>query len=171
MNGFPAASLSSELPRKSDRGRYGLALAAVAAAYFLLAKLGLQLASINPSASPIWPPTGVALAAVLLGGLRIWPAILVGAFAANATTAGTLETSAFIAVGNTLEGVVGGYLIARWCGGTGAFATPARVAKFAIVCAGVRDRPQRQHRRDDAMRGRPRGLDELHSDLGHLVAG
>jgi PAS domain S-box-containing protein len=137
LNGFPAASLSSELPRKSDRGRYGLALAAVAAAYFLLAKLGLQLASINPSASPIWPPTGVALAAVLLGGLRIWPAILVGAFAANATTAGTLETSAFIAAGNTLEGVVGGYLIARWCGGAGAFATPARIAKFAIVCAGA----------------------------------
>ncbi len=136
MNGFPAAS-SPESPHGSDRGRYALALATVAAAYFLLAKLGLQLASINPSTSPIWPPTGVALAAVLLGGLRIWPAILVGAFAANATTAGTLETSAFIAVGNTLEGVVGGYLIARWCGGTGAFSTPARVAKFAIVCAGV----------------------------------
>ena len=120
MNGFPAAS-SPESPHGSDRGRYALALATVAAAYFLLAKLGLQLASINPSTSPIWPPTGVALAAVLLGGLRIWPAILVGAFAANATTAGTLETSAFIAVGNTLEGVVGGYLIASWCGGHQAF--------------------------------------------------
>jgi PAS domain S-box-containing protein len=136
LNGFPAAP-SPESLRRGHRGRYGLALAIVAVAYFLLAKLGLQLASINPSASPIWPPTGVALAAVLLGGLRIWPAIFAGAFAANATTAGTLETSAVIAVGNTLEGVVGGYLIARWCGGTGAFATPARVAKFAIVCAGV----------------------------------
>jgi PAS domain S-box-containing protein len=136
LNGIPAAS-SPESPRRNDRGRYGLALATVAIAYFLLAKLGLQLASINPSASPIWAPTGVALAAVVLGGLRIWPAIFVGAFAANATTAGTLVTSGIIAVGNTLEGVVGGYLIARWCGGTGAFSTPARVAKFAIVCAGV----------------------------------
>ncbi len=70
-------------------GRYTATLVAVALAYFVLAKLGLRLASINPSASPIWPPTGVALAAVLLGGLRVWPAIFVGAFAANATTAGT----------------------------------------------------------------------------------
>ena len=109
----------------------------VAIAYFLLAKLGLQLASIHPSASPIWPPTGLAFATVILGGVRFFPAILVGAFAANAVTAGTLETSAVIAVGNTLEGVVGGYLIARWCGGAQAFETPARIAKFAIVCAGL----------------------------------
>src|ERR1041385_5741558 len=128
---------SFRTPDWGSISRYFAQLLGVAAVYFALAKFGLQLASINPSASPIWPPTGVAIAAVLLGGVRIWPAILVGAFAANATTAGTLETSAFIAVGNTLEGVVGGYLIARWCGGTGAFATPARVAKFAIVCAGV----------------------------------
>ena len=109
----------------------------VAVAYFLLAKLGLQLASINPSASPIWAPTGLAFATVILGGVRFFPAILIGAFAANAATAGTLETSAAIAVGNTLEGVVGGYLIAKWCGGAQAFVTPARIAKFAIVCAGL----------------------------------
>ena len=81
---------------------------AFAAIYFVLAKLGLQLASVNPSASPIWPPTGFALAAVLLYGPRAWPAIALGAFAANATTAGTLATSAVIALGNTLEAVVGG---------------------------------------------------------------
>jgi len=85
--------------------RYAATLVAVAAAYFIFAKLGLTLASVNPSASPIWPPTGIALAAVLLGGLRVWPAILAGAFAANAATAGTLETAAVIAVGNTLEAV------------------------------------------------------------------
>ncbi len=116
--------------------RYLATLLAVAGAYFLLAKFGLRLASINPSASPIWPPTGLGLAAVLLGGLRIWPAILVGAFAANATTAGTLETSAFIALGNTLEAVVGGFLIERWSGGRDTFASPSRVAKFALVAVG-----------------------------------
>ena len=51
--------------------KYASALVGVAAAYYVLAKLGLRLASINPSASPIWPPTGIALAAVLLGGYRI----------------------------------------------------------------------------------------------------
>jgi len=109
---------------------------AVAASYFVLAKLGLRLASINPSASPIWPPTGLALAAVLMGGLRIWPAVLIGAFAANATTAGTPETSALIALGNTLEAVAGGYLIERWSGGRDTFASPLRVAKFAVVSFG-----------------------------------
>jgi PAS domain S-box-containing protein len=115
---------------------YAAALATVAGIYFVLAKFGLRLASINPSASPIWPPTGFALAAVLLRGYRIWPAILVGAFAANATTAGTLETSAVIAIGNTLEGLVGGYLINLWSGGRDTFAGPARVAKFALISAG-----------------------------------
>jgi PAS domain S-box-containing protein len=116
--------------------RYLATLVVVAGAYFVLAKVGLRLASINPSASPIWPPTGLALAAVLLGGLRIWPAILIGAFAANATTAGTLETSAFIALGNTLEALAGGYLIGHWSGGRDTFASPGQVAKFALVSVG-----------------------------------
>ena len=115
---------------------FAVTLMAVAGVYFVLAKLGLQLASINPSASPIWPPTGFALAAVLLCGYRVWPAIFVGAFAANATTAGTLETSALIALGNTLEGLVGGHLINRWAGGCETFAAPGRVAKFALIGTG-----------------------------------
>ncbi len=118
------------------QARYLGALLAVTIAYFVLAKLGLRLASINPSASPIWPPTGLALAAVLLGGLRIWPAIFIGAFAANATSAGTLATAAIIALGNTLEGVAGGYLIERWSGGRDTFANPSRVARFALVSVG-----------------------------------
>jgi len=117
-------------------GRYLGALVAVAFFYFVLAKLGLQLASVNPSASPIWPPTGLALAAVLLGGLRLWPAILLGAFAANLTTAGTWETAAVIAAGNALEAVAGGALIGLWSGGVDTFSSPARVAKFALVSVG-----------------------------------
>jgi PAS domain S-box-containing protein len=116
--------------------RYIGILLVVTLAYFATAKLGLKVASVNPSASPIWAPTGIALAAVLLGGLRTWPAILIGAFAANATTAGTLETSAAIAVGNTLEAVVGGLLITYWAGGRATFGTPAGVAKFALVVVG-----------------------------------
>ena len=96
--------------------RYLGTAGAVALAYFVLAKLGLQLASVHPSASPIWAPTGFALAVVLLGGPRLWPAVFIGAFAANATTAGTLETSLLIALGNTLEAVVGGLLIGHWSG-------------------------------------------------------
>jgi PAS domain S-box-containing protein len=120
-----------------ERARYAAVLVAVALIYFVLAKLGLALASINPSASPIWPPTGLAIAAVLLAGPRIWPALFAGAFAVNATTAGTLETSLLIALGNTLEAVVGGVLVARWSGGNDTFASPGNVAKFAATCFGI----------------------------------
>ena len=103
-----------------------LELAAIALAYFVLAKFGLMMASVNPSATPIWPASGLALAAVLLRGYRIVPAILVGAFLVNAITAGSLETSAVIAVGNTLEAVLGARLIC--VGPTGSTASKPRPA-------------------------------------------
>src|SRR5438552_12095302 len=56
------------------------------AAYFVIAKLGLRYATIGPSISPVWPPTGLAIAALVLFGLRYWPAVLAGAFLANVTT-------------------------------------------------------------------------------------
>jgi integral membrane sensor domain MASE1/anti-sigma regulatory factor (Ser/Thr protein kinase) len=87
-------------------------MAAVAVVYFATAKLGLDLASATPSVTAIWPPTGVALAALVLGGRRLWPAVAVGAFAANATTDVPVYTAAGIAVGNTLEAVVGASLLA-----------------------------------------------------------
>jgi signal transduction histidine kinase len=113
--------------------RYAVELVGVAVGYFLLAKLGLMLASLHPSASPIWPPTGFALAVTLLRGYRMWPAILIGAFIANATTAGSVYTAAAIATGNTLEALIGAALINRWSDGRNTFATPLGVAKFALI--------------------------------------
>ena len=109
---------------------------AVGIAYFLLAEFGLQLASHNPSVTPVWPPTGFALAMVLLLGQRVWLAVFAGALIANATTAGSLVTSLAIATGNTLEAAVGGMLIERWCAGTQTFTTSGRVAKFALNSIG-----------------------------------
>ena len=60
--------------------------------YFVVAYLGLQLASINPSATPIWPATGVAIAGVLLWGYPIAPAIFIAAVIVNYLTAGSLFT-------------------------------------------------------------------------------
>jgi len=56
-------------------------------------KLGLKLAFLNASASAVWPCTGIALAAFLILGYRVWPAILIGAFLVNLTTAGSVATS------------------------------------------------------------------------------
>ena len=117
----------------SDRGRSwrdAVELGGIAVAYFVVAKLGLALASINPSATPIWPPTGLALAAVLLWGYRVCPAIFVAALLANATTAGSLYTASLIALGNTLECLVGGYLVNRWSDGRATFDTPAGVTSL-----------------------------------------
>ena len=113
---------------------YAGGLVAIGVIYFALAKGGLALASIHPSATPIWPPTGVALAAVLLWGYRTWPAIFAAAVIANATTAGSVATAIAIAAGNSLEAVVGAYLINRWSSGCNTFSTPNSVAKFVLIC-------------------------------------
>jgi two-component sensor histidine kinase len=113
--------------------KYLLQIGAVAGIYFAIAKLGLAWASIHPSATPIWPPTGFALAAVILLGYRIWPAIFSAALVANAITAGSIYTSTAIAAGNTLESLTGCWLINRWSDGRRTFDTPAAVAKFALI--------------------------------------
>lgn len=107
--------------------------AGLLATYVAAGKLGLSLASVHPSVTAVWAPTGIALAALLLLGYRVWPAILLGAFLVNVTTAGSVITSLGIAVGNTLEGLVGAYLINRFAHGRQAFEQPVDVFKFAIV--------------------------------------
>jgi integral membrane sensor domain MASE1/anti-sigma regulatory factor (Ser/Thr protein kinase) len=81
--------------------------------YFASAKLGLGLAFATPSVTAVWPPTGIALAALVLWGRGLWPGVLLGAFLANVTTDVPVYTAAGIAVGNTLEAVVGAWLLDR----------------------------------------------------------
>jgi len=83
----------------------------VCLAYFGLAKAGLAFAFENQSITAVWPPTGLALAAVVVWGYRMWPGIALGAFLANLTTAGSTPTDLGIAAGNTLEALAGAYLL------------------------------------------------------------
>jgi len=101
------------------------------AVYFLAGKFGLSFASLNASASAVWPPTGIALAACLAFGYRVWPCIFVGAFLVNVTTAGSHLTSLGIAAGNTLEALVGALLVGRFAGGVHVFDRAQNVLKFA----------------------------------------
>jgi signal transduction histidine kinase/integral membrane sensor domain MASE1 len=112
-------------------------LIVVGLAYFMLAHLGLRLASINPSATPLWPPTGLAIAAILLCGYRIAPAIFIGAFLINQLTAGSIFTSLSIASGNTLEAVIAGYLVRHWAGGEQVFDTPTGIIRFTLISVGA----------------------------------
>src|ERR1043166_2144760 len=74
-------------------------------------KFGLSLAFVHANATAVWPPAGIALAAFLLLGYGVWPAIFVGAFVVNITTAGSIASSVGIAIGNTGEGLIGAYLV------------------------------------------------------------
>src|SRR5882724_1187316 len=91
--------------------RWSARALALAAAYFVVAKIGLRYATIGPSISPVWPPTGVAVAALALLGPGYWPAILLGAFLANATTSIPLLAATGIACGNTTEAILAAYLL------------------------------------------------------------
>src|SRR5438094_5268615 len=101
--------------------------------YFLAGKLGLKLAFLHASASPVWPPAGLALGALLVLGYRTWPAIFVGAFLVNVTTAGNFGTSLAIGAGNTLEALCGAWLVNRFADGIDVFERSKNVFKFAFA--------------------------------------
>lgn len=108
------------------------AQAVLALFYFASGKLGLALAIVNPSATAVWPPTGIALAALLVLGYRCWPAIFVGAFLVNITTSGSPSASLMIAGGNTLEALVGAYLVNRYANGRLAFERAQNIFRFIL---------------------------------------
>ncbi len=109
---------------------------AVAAAYFVAGKFGLRLAILNPLVTVVWPPAGIALAAFLVLGYLIWPAIVLAAFLVNLTTAGNAGTSLGIALGNTLEGALGAFLVNRFARGLEVFDREENIVRF-VVLAGM----------------------------------
>ena len=111
----------------------GWKIVLLAVVYFVLCKLGLALAFVHPSSTAIWPGTGIALAVFLLTGKRMWPGVLLGAFFVNLTTAGTPLTSLAIAFGNTLEGLLGAYLVQRFANGRNAFEHVRDTFKFGVL--------------------------------------
>jgi signal transduction histidine kinase len=88
-------------------------IAAIAVLYVLAARAGLQLDAISGFATLVWPPSGIALAALLLGGYELWPGIFLGAVIANVLTGAPILAALAIGVGNTLEAVIGAYLLRR----------------------------------------------------------
>jgi PAS domain S-box-containing protein len=91
-------------------------VALLAVVYFAAARLGLHYASVGHSVSLVWPPTGIAFAALTLLGYRYWPGVALGAFLANAVTPVSLLAAAGIALGNTLEALVATHLLRRATG-------------------------------------------------------
>ncbi len=112
---------------------YLVELSIVAASYIGLAETALLLPAINPAATPLWPPTGYALALVLLRGYRIWPAILVGSLSPSLMAGRSLLELGSVGIGTLLAAFAGTWLISRWSNGCRTFGTPSNIAKFAII--------------------------------------
>jgi signal transduction histidine kinase/CheY-like chemotaxis protein len=93
--------------------RRWVALVALAASYVVLGRLGLLLAENQANATLVWAPTGLSIAALVLAGPRLWPAVFAGALAVNLWIGTPLAAALGIASGNTLEAVVGAFLLTR----------------------------------------------------------
>jgi integral membrane sensor domain MASE1 len=108
----------------------------LAVLYFCAGSFGLSLARVHPSASAVWPPSGIALAAILLWGYRLWPGIFLGALLVNINAPGSLATALSIAAGNTLEALLGAALVSRFANGANAFEQTKSLLRF-ILLAGI----------------------------------
>ncbi len=118
--------MPSEPVRRRLRAGGGLAIVFVA--YTATAKIGLLFDALGGVATTVWPPSGIALAALVLGGVRLWPVITLSAFVSNLGTGVPLWGAGVIATGNTLEAVVGATLLAR-------LAFDARIGRVRDVLA------------------------------------
>ncbi len=100
--------------KKFKEPKYLFKILVVALVYFLSAKFGLSLAYSYKQVTLVWPPSGIAIAVLLLFSRNLWPGITLGAFVANLTTNETPFIAFGIAVGNTLEAFVATYLLQKF---------------------------------------------------------
>ena len=96
--------------------RYAAGILLLAASYVVAGRIGFTASAIHPVVSSAWPPSGIALAALLLFGMRLWPGVALGAFLVNITGGIAPLEAAGIAVGNTLEAVVATWLLTSFAG-------------------------------------------------------
>ncbi|MCB9731719.1 MAG: MASE1 domain-containing protein [Deltaproteobacteria bacterium] len=108
--------------------------ALVTLVYALTGVAGLDLAHTAPNAIAIWPPTGVAIAAVFLCGARLWPAVFAGALIVNLWVGASLPVAAAIATGNTLEALLAGAILRR-VGFDARLQRPRDLVWFGVTCA------------------------------------
>src|SRR5262245_8837100 len=133
----PSQRPSAEPVRRSGWARYLVQWALLAGVYFGAAKLGLTMAFVAEQVTAVWPPTGIALAALLVLGYWNWPGIALGAFLANATANEPLGTVAGITLGNTLEALAGAWLLRRLVGFDRALERVQDVLGLVVLGAGL----------------------------------
>ena len=96
-----------------NRAEYIGRVVLLAAVYVVVARLGLKMDAVSGFATLVWAPTGISLAALLISGQHLWPGIALGAVIVNVWTGAPVPVACGIALGNTLEAVVGAYALRR----------------------------------------------------------
>jgi len=114
-----------------------LQIVIVSLAYVIAARIGLSLDTVGGFATLVWPASGIALAALLLGGFRLWPAIAIGAFVANYLTGAPPLAAIGIAAGNTAEALIGAYLLRKVPGFRPQLDRVRDVLAMIILAAGI----------------------------------
>jgi len=114
---------------------YAARVGLLAALYFVAAKLSLLLAIPPGYATAVWPPSGLAVAAMLLAGSRLWPGVWLGAALANLTVNDSGVAAVLIGTGNALEALAAAALIRRLIGVPERFESGEDVFKFVAVAA------------------------------------
>jgi len=114
-----------------------LQIVIVTLAYITVARIGLSLDTVGGFATLVWPASGIALASLLLGGFRLWPAITLGAFTANYLTGAPVLAALGIAIGNTLEALTGAYLLGKVPGFRHQLDRVRDVLAMIVLAAGV----------------------------------
>ncbi len=120
--------------KRSNTASVGLSLL-IAIVYFAAAELGLSLASVHENVTPVWPPTGIAIASLLIFGVRVWPGVFLGALAANLLTSIPIGSIFGIAIGNTFEAIVAWSLLQRSKGWRKSFDSVGDVLMFVVYAA------------------------------------
>lgn len=121
-------------PQEWRTSRYFLIFLLVSLAYAIAGNANLHLVTLRPPAGSIWTPAGLALAAVLLYGRRIAPAVFLGTLVVALTSSGLpLLSSTAIACGNTAEVLLASYLTEKFAGGRNAFSRPAHFLRFCVL--------------------------------------
>jgi len=110
-------------------------VALITAVYIAVAQASLLLAIPPGYATPVWPPSGIALAALLLFGNRAWPGVALGAALANFAVEGLPLSALLIGGGNSLEALAGATLIRRFAGEPAHFRRADEVFAFIAACA------------------------------------
>jgi class 3 adenylate cyclase len=129
--------LKIEALMERDWKIYAVKVAGLAGAYYGAAKLGLALSFESGSVTAVWPPSGIALAALVLWGYRLWPGVALGALLANSWTGIPLYAALGITLGNTLEALAGAWLLHHVAGFRPSLDRRRDVVALVVLAGGV----------------------------------